>query len=105
MASPIYAEDTAQRKNSARRLAQAQAFILWLHAMFQIKGKCSKKHLYHRFAESHKEATKGDVKQQALLGQMLIDGYGCKKNVEIGKIWAEKARRRGYRMAGVYCEI
>ena len=44
-------------------------------------------------------------KQQALLGQMLQQGYGCKADVAAGKDWADKARRRGYRMSGVYCEL
>ena len=44
-------------------------------------------------------------KQQALLGQMLAEGYGCPKDAAAGKEWADKARRRGYRMAGVYCEL
>ena len=48
----------------------------------------------------------GDVqKQQALLGQMLQEGYGCKADAAAGKEWADKARRRGYRMSGVYCEL
>lgn len=58
-----------------------------------------------RFNEAHKEATKGDIKQQALLGQMMIEGYGCKPNPELGREWTERARKRGYKMAGVYCEI
>ncbi len=44
-------------------------------------------------------------KAQALLGQMLIEGYGCKADPEKGREWVEKARRRGYRMQGVYCVI
>ena len=47
----------------------------------------------------------GVQKQQALLGQMLQQGYGCKADVAAGKDWADKARRRGYRMSGVYCEL
>ena len=46
-----------------------------------------------------------EQKQQALLGQMLAEGYGCPKDAAAGKEWADKARRRGYRMAGVYCEL
>ena len=38
-------------------------------------------------------------------GQMLQQGYGCKADVAAGKDWADKARRRGYRMSGVYCEL
>ncbi|CAK0747982.1 hypothetical protein CVIRNUC_001804 [Coccomyxa viridis] len=57
------------------------------------------------FQEAHKEAQRGDVKQQALIGQMLMEGYGCERDPAAGKEWADKARRRGYRMAGVYCEL
>ncbi|CAL5219005.1 g760 [Coccomyxa viridis] len=57
------------------------------------------------FQEAHKEAQRGDVKQQALLGQMLMEGYGCERDAAAGKEWSDKARRRGYRMAGVYCEL
>ncbi|KAK9822169.1 hypothetical protein WJX81_004307 [Elliptochloris bilobata] len=57
------------------------------------------------FIDAHKEAIRGDVKQQALLGQMLQQGYGCKADAAVGKEWADKARRRGYRMSGVYCEL
>lgn len=39
-------------------------------------------------------------KAQALLGQMLIEGYGCEADPARGREWAEKARRRGYRMDG-----
>lgn len=39
-------------------------------------------------------------KAQALLGQMLIEGYGCEADPVKGREWAEKARRRGYRMDG-----
>lgn len=55
--------------------------------------------------ETSKEALKGDVKQQALLGQMLAEGYGCEPNAATSKIWIDKARKRGYRLAGVYCEL
>ena len=44
-------------------------------------------------------------KQQALIGQMLMEGYGCERDPAAGKEWADKARRRGYRMAGVYSEL
>ncbi len=44
-------------------------------------------------------------KQQALLGQMLMEGYGCQANPASGRMWSEKAQRRGYRMSGVYCEL
>lgn len=42
-------------------------------------------------------------KAQALLGQMLMEGYGCEADPVKGREWADKARRRGYRMDGVYC--
>lgn len=57
------------------------------------------------YLETEKEALRGDVKAQALLGQMLIEGYGCEADPVKGREWAEKARRRGYRMDGVYCKI
>ncbi|KAK9810453.1 hypothetical protein WJX72_010920 [[Myrmecia] bisecta] len=57
------------------------------------------------YLETHKEAVKGDVKMQALLGQMLIDGYGCEADPVAGKEWVDKARRRGYRMSGTYDEL
>jgi TPR repeat protein len=44
-------------------------------------------------------------KQQALLGQMLLEGYGCEADPAAAKEWIEKARRRGYRMSRVYCEL
>lgn len=44
-------------------------------------------------------------KQQALLSQMLIEGYGCAPDPEAAERWAARARRRGYRMQGVYCTI
>ncbi len=44
-------------------------------------------------------------KQQALLGQMLLEGYGCDVNQAAARMWVDKAKRRGYRMAGVYCEL
>ena len=57
------------------------------------------------YAETEREANRGDVKAMALLGQMLMVGYGCVVDVDQGKKWADKARRRGYRMQRVYCEI
>lgn len=57
------------------------------------------------YNEAEREASRGDVKAMALLGQMLMEGYGCDVDVERGKQLAEKARRRGYRMHRVYCEI
>lgn len=29
--------------------------------------------------------------------------YGCKVDMEQSRIWAERARLRGYNMQGVYC--
>ncbi len=80
------------------------------------------------YIDTNKEAVKGDVvcdessgrskavslgnsyqcmlqKQQALLGQMLLEGYGCDVNQPAARMWVDKAKRRGYRMAGVYCEL
>ena len=57
------------------------------------------------YQDAEREAARGDVKQQALLGQMLAEGYGCSADSEAAKSWADKAKRRGYRMRGVYCSI
>jgi TPR repeat protein len=57
------------------------------------------------YVETEREANRGDVKAMALLGQMLMEGYGCDVDIDLGKKWADKARRRGYRMQRVYCEI
>ncbi|DBA95328.1 TPA: hypothetical protein ACH3X3_013215 [Trebouxia sp. C0006] len=57
------------------------------------------------YIDTNREAVKGDVKQQALLGQMLLEGYGCDVNQAAARMWVDKAKRRGYRMAGVYCEL
>ncbi len=34
---------------------------------------------------------------------MLIEGYGCEADPVKGREWADKARRRGYRMDGAQC--
>ena len=57
------------------------------------------------YQDAEREAARGDVKQQALLAQMLTEGYGCHADLEAAKAWADKAKRRGYRMRGVYCSI
>lgn len=57
------------------------------------------------YQDAEREAARGDVKQQALLAQMLTEGYGCHADLEAAKGWADKAKRRGYRMRGVYCSI
>lgn len=57
------------------------------------------------FADAQREAEKGDVKQQALLGEMMREGYGCDRDPAGGQEWADKSRRRGYSMSGVYCEL
>jgi TPR repeat protein len=57
------------------------------------------------FQDTLSEAERGDIKQQALLGQMYAEGYGCQKDQRLAKHWSEKARQRGYRMKGVYCEL
>lgn len=45
------------------------------------------------------------ARTQALLAQMLAEGYGCKQDLEESRRWAERARSRGYQMSGVYCEL
>ncbi|KAK2079463.1 hypothetical protein QBZ16_003155 [Prototheca wickerhamii] len=57
------------------------------------------------YAETERDAYRGDLKAAALLGQMLMEGYGCKADPERGQEWIDKARRKGYRMRRVYCEI
>ncbi|GBF98124.1 hypothetical protein Rsub_10871 [Raphidocelis subcapitata] len=57
------------------------------------------------FEETLAEARNGDVKQQALVAQMLQQGYGTDRDPAAAARWADKARRRGYRMNGVYCEL
>lgn len=57
------------------------------------------------FEDTYQEAVRGDVKQQALLGQMYAEGYGCEKDPKAAKEWMDKAGSRGYRMQGVYCEL
>lgn len=57
------------------------------------------------FEDTATEAARGDVKQQALLGQMYAEGYGVAKDLAAAKEWTDKARSHGYRMQGVYCEL
>ncbi|KAG1655677.1 hypothetical protein FOA52_011805 [Chlamydomonas sp. UWO 241] len=57
------------------------------------------------FEDTHAEAARGDVKQQALLGQMYAEGYGCEKDDKAAQEWTDRAAARGYRMKGVYCEL
>ena len=57
------------------------------------------------FYDAVEESLRGDVKAQALLGQMLVEGYGGPKDEELGQQWTNKAKSRGYRMKGVYCVI
>ena len=57
------------------------------------------------FEDCLAEAQRGDVKQQALVAQMYESGYGCARNPKAAAEWADKARARGYRMKGVYCEL
>ncbi|PNH05390.1 hypothetical protein TSOC_008355 [Tetrabaena socialis] len=57
------------------------------------------------FEDTLVEAQRGDVKQQALLGEMYKEGYGCQKDTKAAKEWSEKAAARGYKMQGVYCEL
>lgn len=57
------------------------------------------------FDDTLQDARRGDVKQQALVGQMYAEGYGCEQNPKAAKEWTDKAKERGYRMLGVYCEL
>lgn len=57
------------------------------------------------FDDTLQEAQRGDVKQQALLGQMYAEGYGCPKDSKLAKEWTDRASSRGYKMAGVYCSM
>lgn len=57
------------------------------------------------FEDTYRDAQRGDVKQQALLGQMLAEGYGCEQDMEAAEEWTERARKRRYRMQGVYCQL
>ena len=57
------------------------------------------------FDDTMQEALRGDVKQQALLGQMYSEGYGTNKDTKLAKEWTDRANARGYRMQGVYCEL
>ena len=45
------------------------------------------------------------MKQQALLGQMYAEGYGCEKDLKAAAEWTQRAGNRGYKMQGVYCEL
>ena len=65
-------------------------------------NELKKKHIFHRLIFVFTQTVQ---KAQALLGQMLIEGYGCEADPVRGRELSEKARRRGYRMQGVYCEI
>ena len=57
------------------------------------------------FDDTYTEATRGDVKQQALLGQMYAEGDGCEKDPKAAAEWTQRAGNRGYKMQGVYCEL
>jgi TPR repeat protein len=57
------------------------------------------------FDETQQDAKRGEAKQQALLSQMLAEGYGCQQDAKAAEAWAEMARSRGYKMKGVYCEL
>ncbi|KAG2453304.1 hypothetical protein HYH02_001530 [Chlamydomonas schloesseri] len=57
------------------------------------------------FEDTLLEAQRGDVKQQALVGEMYKEGYGCQKDPRAAKEWSDKAAARGYKMQGVYCEL
>jgi len=57
------------------------------------------------FDDTLSEAQRGDVKQQALVGQMYAEGFGCQRDPKAAKEWIDRASMRGYRMQGVYCEL
>lgn len=57
------------------------------------------------FEDTYRDAQRGDVKQQALLGQMLAEGYGCQQDLKAAREWTERARKKGFRMQGVYCQL
>eukprot|EP00210_Caulerpa_lentillifera_P007578 g7238.t1 len=57
------------------------------------------------YDDTLRDAQRGDVKQQAMLGQMLNEGYGCVKDPVAAAEWTERARKRGYQMDGVYCKL
>ena len=57
------------------------------------------------FEDTQQEASRGDIKQQALLGQMYSAGYGTKKDKDAAKEWTQKAASKGLRMSGVYCDL
>ena len=42
------------------------------------------------YQDAEREAARGDVKQQALLAQMLTEGYGCHADLEAAKAWADR---------------
>lgn len=94
----------------ARYPAAAEAGLL--HALCSwlvpIKYACSTflaQAVKRWFEDTYAEATRGDVKQQALLGQMYAEGYGCEKDQKAAQEWTDRAAARGYRMKGVYCEL
>ena len=45
------------------------------------------------------------IHEQALLGQMYEEGYGCKRNPKAAREWKERAELRGYRMKGELNEV
>lgn len=57
------------------------------------------------FDDALTEAQRGDIKQQALVGQMYAEGYGCELNLQAARHWTDKARERGFKMQGVYDEL
>ncbi|KAI8463228.1 MAG: hypothetical protein J3K34DRAFT_527153 [Monoraphidium minutum] len=57
------------------------------------------------FEDTLVEAQRGDTRAAALLAQMYAQGYGTARDASAAAKWAERARLRGYRMKGVYCEL
>lgn len=58
------------------------------------------------FAEASRAAKSGDANQMALLSQMLMEGYGCERDVERAQYWHMRSRQYGARrIDGVYDKI
>ena len=43
------------------------------------------------FAEFRKLADKGDIEAQAMVGWMLSQGLGVRKDIQAGRVWLERA--------------
>lgn len=95
----------AQASDSA---SSAQSLCLLRHRIWRHSGVlCLIAVLlsHHPCGADSRPRLRTPQKQQALLGQMLMEGYGCDRDPVAGREWIDKAKRRGYRMEGVYCEL